>query len=328
MENREIDSGGNPFRQRSGWGGLWANNPPYSKFLIVIGLVVTGMAASTLLSAFLASVIFGVSFMELQTLLSDFDNPLSIPILKFIQTFSAIGTFIIPAFVIGWLFDQNAFDYLKLSKRASLISVILVFVLLFAALPLINYLGELNSRMSLPSWLSGVEHWMRSSEDDAAKLMDKFLEIHTVSGFIFSIIMIAVLPALSEELIFRGILQRLFSEWSKNIHVGIWSSAILFSAMHMQFYGFIPRMLLGVMLGYLLFWSGSLWLPIIAHFINNAAAVIFAFLFSHKMIEVDADKIGTANDYAALSVSVLMTAVLLWMIYKKEKRGMNEIKNE
>jgi hypothetical protein len=181
--------------------------------------------------------------------------------------------------------------------------------------------------MSLPSWLSGLENWMRESEDKAAKLTEKFLEINSGWDLFLSVVMIALLPAIGEELIFRGVLQRIFSEWSKNIHVGIWSSAILFSAMHLQFYGFIPRMLLGVMLGYLLAWSGTLWLPIIAHFINNAAAVILTYMFKQQMISVDADKIGTENDYTALLLSAVITTAILWTIYKRERKSQYSIES-
>jgi hypothetical protein len=173
--------------------------------------------------------------------------------------------------------------------------------------------------MIFPNWLKGLEYWMRDSEDKAAKLTEKFLVINSPLDLLLAIFMIAVLPALGEELLFRGVIQRIIGEWSRNIHVGIWCSAILFSALHMQFYGFVPRMLLGVMLGYLYAWSGTLWLPIIAHFINNAAAVILSYLFKQGTISVDADKIGTQSDTRSILISVVLTALLLWTVYRQEK---------
>ena len=143
--------------------------------------------------------------------------------------------------------------------------------------------------------------------------------MHSIPDVLFNIFMIALLPALGEELLFRGIVQKIFTQWSKNVHLGVWISAVLFSAMHVQFYGFIPRMMLGALLGYLLVWSGSLWLPIMAHFVNNASAVIFTYLFDKQMMTVNPDKIGTESDYTSVLISVLLTGVLLWLIYKKER---------
>jgi membrane protease YdiL (CAAX protease family) len=298
----------------------WAGTSPYSKFLLAVGVILISAVFFTLLSTIAALGIYGISLSQLQTLLNDFSNPSAISVLKLIQTVSTIGTFILPAFLIAWLFDSQPMNYLALSKKVSFSSIILVVVALISALPLINFLGDLNSRMSLPSFLGGVERWMQASEEEAAKLTKSFLEMHSVSDVLFNVFMIALLPALGEELLFRGIIQRIFSEWSKNVHIGVWISAVLFSAMHMQFYGFIPRMMLGALLGYLLVWSGSLWLPIIAHFVNNASAVIFTYLFNKQMMAVDPDKVGTENDYRAVLISVLLTGALLWLFYKKERK--------
>jgi membrane protease YdiL (CAAX protease family) len=298
---------------------IWTDSTAYSKFLLTVGVVLISAIVFTLLSTVSVSIAYGISLEKLQEVLSDSSSPQSISILKVIQTASAIGAFILPALVVAYLFDQKPMDYLKISKRISMTSALMVVVTLIVALPLINYLGELNSRMSLPSFLSGLEKWMKDSEDKAAELTQRFLEMHSIGDLLFNVFMIALLPAIGEELLFRGIIQRIFSEWSKNIHVGIWTSAILFSAMHLQFYGFIPRMLLGVMLGYMLVWSGSLWLPIIAHFVNNATAVIFMYLFKEEMMSVDPDKIGTENDYVLVICSLVLTAVFLWLIYRKEK---------
>ncbi len=284
-------------------------------------MVLVGAFLFSLVAFGLASAIYGISPEQLEGLLNDFENPITIPVLKLIQTVSEIGTFILPAFFVAYTFSNSATGYLKLDKKPNWISVAAVFAMLIAAVPVINFLGELNSRMVFPSWLAGLERMMKESEDQASKLTEKFLAINSPFQFVYAIIMIAVLPALGEELLFRGVLQRIFSEWSRNIHTGVWATAILFSAMHMQFYGFVPRMLLGVMLGYLFLWSGSLWLPILAHFFNNGAAVVASYLYKENSISVDPDKIGTENDYAAVAVSVILTAGLLWFIYKREKEN-------
>ncbi|MEO8086634.1 MAG: CPBP family intramembrane glutamic endopeptidase [Bacteroidota bacterium] len=300
---------------------MWAKNSPASKFLLTIGMVIIGAFLFSLVAFGLASAIYGIDPTQLESLLGDLDNPLTIPVLKLIQTVSEIGTFILPAIFVAYTFNQSAMGYLHLDKKVNWITVAAVFAMLIAAVPVINFLGELNSRMVLPSWLAGLERQMKESEDQAARLTEKFLEIKSPFQFGYAMIMVAVLPALGEELLFRGVLQRIFSEWSQSKHTGIWATAILFSAMHMQFYGFVPRMLLGVMLGYLFLWSGSLWLPILAHFFNNGAAVIASYLYRENSISINPDTIGTEQDYTAVIVSALLTAGMVWFIYNRETKN-------
>lgn len=298
---------------------IFEGNTAYSKLLMAVGIILISAVFFTLLSVIAASGIYGISLLQVQTMLSEFSDPKAIPVLKFIQIFSTVGTFIIPAAAIAFLFDRKPMSFLSISKIPLGISALLVIIAMIAALPLINYLGEINSRMSLPAFLADVEKWMKESENRAASLTKGLLEMHSVSDMLFNVFMIALLPAIGEELLFRGIIQRLLSDWSKNIHAGIWISAVLFSAMHMQFYGFIPRMLLGALLGYLLVWSGSLWLPIIAHFINNASAVILMYLFKEDMMGIDPDKVGTEGEMSMLLISVLVTGGLLLLVYRNEK---------
>jgi len=302
---------------------IWAENTPYSKFLLTVGIILISVTFFTLGSLVVASLVYGLSITELNAIMLDYSSPNAIPILKFVQTFSTIGSFIFPAFCIAFLFSPQPVHYLSLDRKVTTVSVVLVTMAFLAALPLINFFGELNAHMSLPAFLSGVEKWMRESEDKAAELTQLFLNMRDGGDVLFNVFMIGLLPAIGEELIFRGIVQRIFTEWLKNVHVAVWLSAILFSALHIQFYGFLPRMMLGAMLGYLLVWSGSLWLPIVAHFVNNAAAILMSYLFKEQVIGLDADKIGTENDYLSVIVSLVLTSILLWMVYRKEQKAVS-----
>ncbi|HNP49358.1 MAG TPA: CPBP family intramembrane metalloprotease [Bacteroidia bacterium] len=300
---------------------IWANNSPYSKFLISVGIILLCAVFSTLVSTLLSSAIYQVNFAELQTLLNNLEDPRAIAILKLVQTISAIGTFVVPPFLIAYLIDPEPLTFLGVNKMANLRSIVMVVLVVMAAVPVINLLGELNSSMHLPGFLKAVEDWMRDSEDRAAGLTKAFLEMPDATTMLFNLFMVALIPAIGEELLFRGIVQRIFSSWSKNIHVGVWMAAFLFSAMHMQFYGFIPRLLLGAMLGYLFVWSGSLWLSITAHFVNNAAAIIFTFLFQHRVSSIDVDTVGTKEgDVLSVLISLALTISLLYMIYKSESQ--------
>jgi membrane protease YdiL (CAAX protease family) len=252
--------------------GLWQESSPYSKLLITVGMVLLSTIAFTFLSIICAVMFFHISIADLQTLLTDTENPNSLNVLKLVQTFSSIGSFVIPPLILAYLFSQNTKAYLKLDKGLLLTDVLLVLTAMFACVPLINYLVELNEKMALPQFLHGLEEWMRDKETAAAEITERFLDVKSAGALVMNVIIAALIPAIGEELLFRGILQRIFSEWFRSAFLGILVSSILFSALHLQFYGFVPRMMLGILLGYMLLWSGSLWLPMVAHFINNAAA--------------------------------------------------------
>ena len=132
--------------------------------------------------------------------------------------------------------------------------------------------------MHLPGWLSGLENWMTEQEDKADKTIDMLIASKTAGTMIVNIFNIALLPAISEELFFRGVFQKIFGKLFRSGHIAIWITAFLFFAIHLQFIGFIPRFILGLVFGYLFFWSGTLWLPIISHFVNNAVPVIVTFV--------------------------------------------------
>ncbi|GAB1454266.1 hypothetical protein MASR2M47_43220 [Draconibacterium sp.] len=268
---------------------------------------------------------FGVDVMLSITNISDLSNPETLRILKYFQVVQSIGVFIIPPFILGWLFHGQVAEYLSLNKPVNFASVLLVLLLSFAASPFINFIGEMNANMQLPEWLSGLENWMKNTEEKAAELTEAFLKVDSLGGLLFNIFMVAVLPAIGEELLFRGVIQRIFTNWTKNIHWGIWISAILFSALHMQFYGFIPRMFLGVMFGYLLVWSGSMWLPIIAHFMNNAIAVVGMYMIDKKLLTPDIEQFGSTTDsYYMAVVSVVLIAVFMLMVKWQNSDDKNE----
>lgn len=298
---------------------IWAGNTPYSKFLISVGIILVSAVLFTLLSMLAASVIYGVSMDELQLMMQQFTDPNALPIMKMVQVFSAIGTFVLPPFVLAYLFSERPSTFLSLDRSPGFSSYLLVAAIIIVATPLINYLGEINSHLHLPQSLKGVEEWMRGAEEKASDLTKAFLKMDNLPDLFLNLFMIALLPAMGEELLFRGVIQRLFGQWMKNIHAAIWITAILFSAMHVQFYGFLPRMVLGAMLGYMLAWSGSLWLPVTAHFINNAAAVLFTYLFQHGLMATDPDKVGTGNDVMAVIASFVITVILFGILYRRER---------
>lgn len=300
---------------------------PLSQLMFSIFVIFAGFLAFLVVSLVIAIPLFGLDSVLSIPSINDLNNPESIRFLKYFQVVQSIGVFIIPPFILGWLFNGNAAEYLSLNKKVTFASVLLVLIMSFAASPFVNFIGEMNAKMQLPDWLSGVENWMKNAEENAAELTEAFLKVDSLGGLFFNIFMVAFLPAIGEELLFRGVIQRIFTNWTKNIHWGIWITAILFSAMHMQFYGFVPRMFLGVLFGYLLVWSGSMWLPIIAHFINNGVAVVAMYMIDKKLLTPDIEEIGSTTDsYYMAAISFVLIVVFMVMIKRQNSEVDPEIR--
>lgn len=301
---------------------------PLSQLMFSIFVVIASFLAFLVVSLVIAIPLFGLDSMLGIPTMDELNNPESIRVLKYFQVVQSIGIFIVPPFILGWLFHGKIAEYLNLNKTVSFSSVLLVLVLSFAASPFVNFIGEINANMQFPGWLAGVENWMKNAEDKATVLTEAFLKVETMGGLLFNIFMIAFLPAIGEELLFRGVIQRIFTNWTRNYHWGIWISALLFSALHMQFYGFIPRLFLGVLFGYLLVWSGSMWLPIIAHFINNAVAVVAMYMIDKKLLSPEIEEIGTTSDsYYLAAVSLVLIVVFMLMIKRQNTEVNPEFRN-
>ncbi len=240
--------------------------------------------------------------------------------LKYFQITQSIGFFLIPPLFLAWLFSPKPYDFLKISRFPSMHIILPVILLMWIALPFINYTAELNGQMQLPSFLYNMEQKMRNMEEAAKRLTELFIMTPNYGELMLNLFMIAVLPAIGEELLFRGFFQGVFTEMTSNKHFGNIISAFLFSFIHLQFYGFIPRFLLGLLLGYLLIKSGSLWLPIIAHFVNNATAVVFYYILTlnNGKLSIDLDTIGSTKETMIFAIlSAMLSFGIIWLINKR-----------
>ena len=245
-----------------------------------------------------------------------FPQPVTTEALKWVQLIQTAALFLLPPFLMAFLWTKQPLEWLKLKSETRGYGLWAIFLMLMA-LPAINLVGYFNQQMSLPAFLEPLEQWMKTAEENAAHLTEQFLSVTTFDGLIINILLMALLPAVAEELTFRGVLQNLFEvkdetlkKKGNRVHIAIWCSAILFSAIHMQFYGFLPRMLMGALFGYALVWTGSLWIPILMHFTNNAMAVILYFLAIRSGWDMNkVDTIGT-NDTLWLGVVSLVLTII------------------
>jgi membrane protease YdiL (CAAX protease family) len=293
--------------------------PPYLRIMTLIMVMIITFLIVLALGVALSIPVFGRDILDILASASDYSDPKIIAALKYFQIVNQVGVFIAPAIIFVILTDDNFSGYLNLNKGSKGLSIIFGFLILLVSMPFINWLVQINNDLHLPAYLSRIEDWMRTSEDNAQKLTDAFLATKTIGGFAVNLLMIAVLAAVGEELIFRGILVKLFREWIGNVHLAVIIPALLFSALHLQFYGFFGRLALGIILGYLFVWSGSLWVPIAVHFLNNAMAVIVSYLDQRGLISINLESFGSSQNIYIITGSFLLIIFSMAAIFLHER---------
>ena len=203
--------------------------------------------------------------------------------------------------------------------------ILLGVALMFISLPVTNQLTAWNEGMSLGKSLSWLEDWIKSLEETAKVATEKMLNVNTIGGLLLNLVVVAMIPAIGEELTFRGVLQQALTR-KMNPHVAIVLSAAIFSFIHFQFYGFLPRLFLGLLLGYMFYITGSLWTSMLMHFLNNGTAVVLYYLNLQGTIHVDVDHFGATDNVWILFASALLTSgciVWSWWRTKETKKGGN-----
>lgn len=181
-----------------------------------------------------------------------------------------------------------------------------------------------NQDIVFPEFLRGFEEWAREREDEAAVQTEALTKMNSAADLLLALAVIAILPAIGEEFLFRGIMQNEFYRGTRNMHVSIWATAIIFSAIHLQFFGFLPRLLLGAIFGYLYYWSANLWVAIFAHFVNNGAQIVALYYYQRGAFDFDLEKPESVPANVVV-VSVLATGGLLYYLYRYFSSHMTQI---
>jgi membrane protease YdiL (CAAX protease family) len=288
-------------------GRLLAANPFMQLVLLVcalsVGLLLVGFAAIALAPA------FGVSPSQVQAGFSPHTPALT----RYLMAVQSIGVFMLPPFLAAaFIHRKRACIFLGVARKPLRTNVLLTVVALVAAIPFISLAANVNAQLPLPDWAISADH-------AATDLTTGLIFTPDTATMLLNMLVIALIPAVSEELLFRGYLQRVLCSWTKKPHVAILISAAAFSALHIQLEGFIPRFLLGALFGYLFYWSGSLWLPIAAHFTNNAATVCAYFYAARSGVDIESLEVETSANTLLALLSVLVVANLLGQIYQREK---------
>ena len=241
--------------------------------------------------------------------------------MKIGQGISSAMIFIAPPMILYAFTRHHPMRELGFRKPNSAWLLLIGVVLMFVSLPLTNLLTSWNEKMNFGAAFESLEALLQQLEETAGDLTERMLQVDSFGGLLFNLLVIALIPAIGEELTFRGVLQQALTRRC-NVHVAVFLSAFIFSFIHFQFYGFLPRMFLGLLLGYLFYYSGSLWTSILMHFVNNGAAVVVAYLDYKGLIDVDIDHFGATSNVWLLGASLVVTVGLIILSAKfKNKYG-------
>lgn len=250
------------------------------------------------------------------------NHPLTSPGIKmqmlFMQGFTSLVAFIIaPLAFMKWK-EQGIVSFLYREVNLNPVLFLIAIVIMIISMPFTSLLVEWNESLKLPPGFESIEMWARQKEDFLKELTQMLTKLDNFQELFIGIVVIALIPAVGEELVFRGFLQNKISRITNSPHLAIWMAAFLFSAIHFQFYGFLPRLMLGAMFGYLYLVSGQFHLPVVAHFTNNGLTLVLIYLKNKGSIGFDIESEESIPVYIGI-ISICLTIGLFMLIKSQLK---------
>jgi len=288
--------------------GIWSDSGYSNLLYYLLVVILGGLIISYIVGAVFCQFVYGISFFSSSELVFDADNVTMINAMKTMQFFNAIGTFVLPALAFIYLRGQDAASYFKLKTNLGLKTILVLLLMALAMIPLANFLGGLNEALPIPEFLN----FLKLAEEQTLLLTEQFLQMNTVVDLIAMLVLMGLIAAIGEEILFRGVLQNLFKEWSGSKHIAVWITALLFSVIHLQYHAILPRFVLGAFIGYVYLYSGSLRAPILLHFFYNSTLVVLTFLVQQEALNESVEQIGVSE----LSLIILCSFVLLISLLK------------
>jgi uncharacterized protein len=288
------------------------------KVFNTIAFIVFCLAIGHVVSTLLTCLVYDVSVAQILEASKDPKNADRSLVLLPSLLYTVFSFIIIPS---GYLLlrDKSSIRYLWTTPKMTLAPFLLSVVMVLSILPVISILIELNQGVSFPHWLSGMERYFKEAEERAQQWTNSLLAVREVGELVIIILIVAIIPGIAEEFFFRGLVQHQLHDILKNKHHVILLTALLFTTFHFQVYGFIPRMLLGTLFGYLFVWSQNIWFPIVAHISNNLIGVLGSYFWGAEM----------NNDQRLVPLvwvfpSILITAVFI-LYFKRTARRTLEV---
>ena len=293
----------------------WPDASPISKF-ILLGLLMV------FCSLICMGIFFTINHFLWQYDLNEISQlnkntaPNIILVAKFLQISSQLGLFVLPALFFAYLTSNTPLKELKLNNSPTTSSIVLVIFITLLAIPFINILAIWNAELHLPHFMESVEIWMRDMQFKNDLLTEIILQMNSSNDILINVLMMVMLPAIGEELIFRGIIQKQLLKWINNPHWAIFITATIFSAFHLQFLGFFSRLLLGIIFGYFFYYSKNIWTAVTAHFINNGLALSLVLFYGTNNDPITNQSPSTSIIIAS-SIAFITASYLLFNKYSQ-----------
>jgi len=284
-------------------------HPVSSILLFIVTLFLGFVVIGPLIGFFLALPFYDGDFLTLAEEITSgqTSEAIRVPFLVMQASAAGIGLIVIPMLVYKVILKERIGKLVRTTPIIAFgLTAAAVITFMFPNSIIIEWNAELD--FSGPFW-----SWAREREELAETFTRFLTTFHSPGEFVILFFIIAILPAIGEEFCFRGWLQPALQKATGNAHVAIWISAFLFSAIHFQFFGFVPRMLLGAMFGYMMYWSNSLWVPVVAHFTNNGFMVIFMYLHQLKIVEFDAESTEALPLVYVIPIAILFIFLMMFL---------------
>lgn len=294
---------------------LVSNKPPLTSLLLIFAVIFIGFVVVGPMVGLAIGMLMYDGDLLAEMLSNSLDTKAFYPLMVVQGVASFIGLVFLPALYIRYTERKLLAPFFKKENNLPLI-IAIVCLLGVTFIIAISPIMEWNMRFEFPESMKAFGDWAREQEDNFAEMTKFLTRFESFGGFLLGLLVIAVIPAIGEEFVFRGLIQNELWRSSRNIHIAIWVSAILFSAIHMQFFGFVPRMLLGALFGYLYYWSGNLLIPMIAHFFNNGFSLTMMYLQGLGVSNIDMED-ETSAPLSVVAVCAVAVFALLYFFKKQ-----------
>ena len=290
-------------------------------FFILIGFVIAALLLAGLVSIPIWTIMTGTNFKKMTESMSD---PAYADAYKVIQCVTAVIGFFLPAFLTAYLLNKKPAKLLGFAGRFRMNQIVLVAVIMFIGLFVSTGLSYFNDHIPLPAgWKETFDNWERNYSEGVESLVG----FNNIGEYLMALFIMAFLPAICEETLFRGGLQNFLTRSTRLPWLSILIVSIIFSAVHGSYYGFLSRMFLGILLGLIYQYSGKLWLCIIGHFVNNAIAVTALYYFTRNGKSLKDAMNDNAENYWGIIALPVVIALLVWFyqLSKKDKDALTEM---
>ncbi len=291
---------------------LLEGRPFYYKLFVLIVLILFGTTLVGGLGYFTVSNMFGLTADDLTNGITDSDGGIPTNAIRILQAFMSLGMFLVPALAYSQISKDREIEFYGFNKNVPIAVWGLVILLMIAISPFIDGIVYLNYNLPYPDFMSGFVEGLVAQQEMLSDQMEILTEMPNISIFFINLLIIAIIPAIGEEWLFRGVIQKLFKEHFHSKHRAIWLTAFFFALLHQSVFYFLGLWLLGALLGYLKEWSGNIWLPVLAHLINNSLILVVLYFAPNLMVDLD-----TINfEWLSFLPSLIGSGILIYFIHK------------